>query len=250
VRAHRLGAIRTSASTYQYVLLPDERPSKKRGVSFLDRAQAEAWLSGGVPSVPSQPESGPVYFERRIGIAIDPATGTVRSGMFYQRMAYSLQPQWALVVPVLEAGPAANALQRVAGISELGGDRHGVRLARIQDFEWPKTKASGREAVLWFLSPVRASDVSAGALASQGLEVLAVAAERPVRLGGWRMWRGQSGVGGPRGMRRYHPAGTCVYVRATVEPDWSRFHGQSLAQDQEERAAGFGVCLVGAWPRP
>lgn len=231
------------------VLFPPRtgRPGKGTPFQHLDDAQARAWLGGQCPTVEDprkgeDPREEVVFSESRIGIAMDPDKGHVREGMFYQRKAFSLAEGWKIRVPML-AVPEGSDLGRLAGLGEVGGDRHAVRF-ETGELEWPKADV-GNEAVLWFLSPVRPEDLTDDHLSGAGnaaVRVMAIASSRPVSIGGWQMWRGANR---PRPMRRYHPAGTCVYVRG----DARTLHGRSLAADAWERAAGFGVCLVGAWPR-
>lgn len=224
---------------------PDEgHPGKKPPFRHLTSKQAKEWLEGSVPQ--TRTDETPVVAESRIGIALDPNTGRVQEGMFYQRRGYALAYGWRLAVPFLDIPEDLEGeLSLFDGLGEMGGDRHPARFS-LADFEWPESPLRGEDkAVLWFLTPVQSGDLTDERLtevAKSPVKVLAVASGRPVSIGGWRMWRGANR---PRPMRRYHPAGTCVYV----EGDASALQGRSVASDREERAAGFGVCLCGAWPR-
>lgn len=231
----------------KYVVLPKAQghPGKEGPPKYLSKAQAEVWLSGGTPS---EGEDEPLHMESRIGIALG-SKGTILEGMFYQRRCFALDQKWSLLVPIIEPPQGFERFRRsFEGIGELGGDRHLARFS-LTRFDWPepKQRPSGL-AVLWFLSPVRRTDVSTKNLtmaAGTRVRMLAVASSKPVSIGGWRMWRDEQGLSRPRPMRRYYPAGTCVFV----EGDCSGLHGRSVSADPEERAAGFGVCLCGVWPR-
>jgi len=241
-------------SDYEYCALPPpgRRPSKHEPPGFISSEQSETWLKGGTPTF-----SGPHNFfvqERRIGICIDSAKGTVKEGMFYVRKGVALEDGYDLVVPILEEKGAGDAIKKLSGqemVGELGGDRHLARFTLVKDFSFPKCFALDYKAVLWFLSPVQRKDVSPENLskvANDNVRVLAVVGHRPVRIGGWKMAR-VNGQSFPRPMRLYYPWGTCVYIKVEELEALSRLHGASVATDSEERASGFGVCLVGDFPK-
>lgn len=234
------------SSPWPYLLLPPEEghPGKKVPYRYLSMEQAKVWLRGETPQ-PNERFEEPILNESRIGIAIDPDTGRVREGMFYQRRGFVLQKGWRLLVPIIEDLKQAVGIQ---GVGELGGDRHAARFSWGEFMPPESCQTDAELAVLWFLSPVRAQDLTSQNLSNKAqsqVTVLCVGSGRPVSIGGWRMWRDSAGVSRPRSMRRYHPAGTCVYVRGQVKS----LHFTSVARDPGERAAGFGVCMVGAWPR-
>lgn len=227
----------------------ERRPIKKDLSPYLDHTEAEKWISGNLSECSKGEQKKPVALETRIGIAIDPSKGRVQEGMFYQRRCYMLNKGWSLVVPFIDLPSDLNdALgQNFNGIGEIGGDRHPAIFA-WDELEWPSPSDGSTRSVLWFLSPVHPDDLTDSNLSKMAgaeVKVLAIASEKPVSIGGWRMWRDPQGVSRPRSMRRYYPAGTCVYVEGAVKS----LHGKSIAHDLEERSAGFGVCLCGAWPR-
>jgi CRISPR type III-B/RAMP module-associated protein Cmr3 len=243
-----------SGFDYDYCALPPpgRRPSKHEPPEFISSEQSQTWLKGGTPAF-----SGPQNFfvqERRIGICIDSAKGTVTEGMFYVRKGVALEDGYDLVVPILEERGAGKAIEALSGqemVGELGGDRHLARFTLVKDFSFPKCFALDYKAVLWFLSPVQPKDVSAENLskvAYNDVRVLAVVAHRPVRIGGWKMAR-VNGQSFPRPMRLYYPWGTCVYIEVKELEALSRLHGASVATDPEEKASGFGVCLIGDFPK-
>ncbi len=244
----REAGARWSNDRREWVLFPprEGHPEKKPPYRYLTAQGAREWLSGGTPTKAHACNEDPFVAESRIGIAMDPDRGRVMEGMFYQRRAYAPKGEACLRVPLLDLAQDLEAvLARTSGLGELGGDRHLVRFA-WDDFEWPSaTGGDDGRSVLWFLSPVRPDDVEDAHLsevAGASVRVLAVASGKAMAIGGWRMWRGANR---PRPMRRYYPAGTCVFVQGNAGP----LHGRSIASDPFERAAGFGVCLVGAWPR-
>jgi len=239
---------------YKYCALPPagKRPSKKDMPNYVSSNQAETWLQGKVPTFEQFQDI--CVHERRIGICIDSAKGTVKEGMFYLRKGIALKDGFDLVVPIIDEGKAREAIQCLEKhefVGELGGDRHLARFSLLKGFSFPKYQAYEKKAVLWFLSPVQVKDITSENLSKvcgHDVRVLTVVARRPVRIGGWRMAR-TKGESGPRPMRLYHPSGTCVYIEVDELEALSGLHGISVASDPEERASGFGVCLVGDFPR-
>ncbi len=225
------------------------RPAKQRPFHWISQGMAKQWLEGGSFGQAFREEEfkEPWVSEPRIGIAIDPVKGSVARGMLYQRQAFRMRPGWSLLVPILNPHQEGSWVH-LAKIGEMGGERRPVTFRRITTFQWPecRARAVGR-AALWFLSPVAPEDLRDDALSGAvggEARVLAVAAGKPISVGGFRM---QRRIGGPRAMRRYHPPGTCVYLEV-LTGDVRRCHGTSIATDSQERAAGFGVCMVGRWP--
>jgi hypothetical protein len=151
---------------------------------------------------------------------------------------------------VLHRGPAEVPWAALEGqLARLGADGHLASVAWQPDHSaWPPPPPalSGR-AVLLFVSPVHPHDLAAISINGRAVEILAVAAGRAVAIGGWQLRHDGSRQVGPRRLRRYHPSGTVACVRA--DGDLACLHATSVARDPEEQAAGFGFCVVGAWPR-
>jgi CRISPR type III-B/RAMP module-associated protein Cmr3 len=235
------------------LLLPpadeSQHPTKRFPLRSFSAALLEQWLAGAetieasTPQARAASERTPDLGEEvRVGIQLDPEEHTVVKGRFYVRQVTTLGLGRQIFVPVIEA----NGLpwEELDGqCVRLGADGH---LARISCSEGeglvPAPRAVGNKARLLCLSPLRTEDVDR--LAELGLTVFAVAARRAVRIGGWMLTHDGNKQKGPRPLRTYYPAGTVLFVSGE---DLARFHFRSVAHDDAERAAGFGVCLVGAW---
>lgn len=238
------------ASGRDAVFLPPRRgrADKAPSLAAFRHQQLGAWLEG--KNIPDPNGSGelPVATELRIGIAMDNAANRVREGMFYARTAHALAKNWRAVVPVLERGPAELPWEKLAGQTlRLGADGHLATVTWMAEWPLPPAAPCADEATLLFASPVRPSDLDALEQRDPPVRVRAVAAGKPAGIGGWQLRSNGGREAGPRPLRRYHPAGTVARVRCDGDP--SALHGTSVAADPEERAAGFGFCLVGAAPK-
>lgn len=266
---HRLGALpfppvegingyARSTSCRSVVALPRPagmRPDKTPAVTVFSREDLDWWLAGGDPPRAATEAAGRSRWrleDPRIGIAIDRRTGTVEEGRFYIRYTHQLEDGHAIAVTVVEPGPPALRWSHLQGLSlRFGADGH---LASIEVDEqadpWPPPADPGADgkAALLFLSPVRPSDIRRLAESAGVAEVLAVIAGRPVRIGGWQLRIEGNRQVGPRPMITYYPAGTVALVKVADRAGFRQLHGRSVAQDDQERAAGFGFCLTGAWP--
>lgn len=223
---------------------------KSVALRYLNGGQVNAWLNGtAIPPAAKKDHRLPLEVEPRIGIEIDDASGTVAEGRFYIRYAHALEKDCVLRVPVCDGGPGAVPWSALNGQHvRLGADGHLAALHwRADAPAWPATKPadSGRAALL-FLSPVHPDNLQGITVNGTSVTVEAVCAGRPISIGGWQLRHDGKRQVGPRPMRRYYPAGTVAYVKATA--DVSALHGTSIAGDPEEKAAGFGFCLVGAAP--
>ncbi len=226
--------------------LTEAHPTKSVCVRSFSGKLLQEWLEGKDEIEVREEKSGAAGndygFELRIGIQLEPERHTVREGRFYVRQMTALGLGRTILVPVIE--PNGLPWEKLdADCMRLGADGHlvSIRSCDREDLIPAAPKSLGSQARLLFLSPVRPEDIEA--LTNAGLQVHAVAAGRAVRIGGWQLTHdGQKQVG-PRPLRTYYPAGTVAYVGGN---DLERFHMRSVASDSAEKAAGFGVCLVGA----
>lgn len=232
-----------------------EHPDKSVELKYFTHQQLEAWLqSAAIPTVPQNGHRLPLKSESRIGIEIDDARGTVMEGRFYIRYAHALgdphalASEFSLRVPVVEPGGDGVPWKALdAQHVRLGADGHLAWLRwEPAAFQWPGSRAEGGRGALLFLSPVHPGDLVEPVIHGTAVTVEAICAGRPVAIGGWQLRRDGHRQSGPRPMRPYYPPGTVIYVRA--EGDLNRLHARSIARDPEERAAGFGFCLVGNSP--
>ncbi len=245
----------------ELVLLPPDppegfqHPDKSPGLKYFDTMQLEAWLAGKpIAAVAATERPLPLGTEPRIGIGMDYEKNTVREGRFYVRYAHALgealefNSQYSLQVPVVRPGRDDVPWAGLDGQHlRLGADGHLARIRwRANAISLPEPGSTSGRAALLFLSPVHPDDLRAIDIDGKAATVEAVCANRAISIGGWQLRHDGDRQSGPRRMRRYYPAGTVVYVRS--DADLARLHARSIASDPEERAAGFGFCLVGAAP--
>jgi CRISPR-associated protein Cmr3 len=240
-KAYAASDIVASSVLFAPVHLDEEKRPK-----YLDSAGLRAYLQGKRVALPSKNECGessPVVEETRIGIGMEGTT--VREGLFYVRRGFGLRQGFTLRVALSANAP--EPLRELRGTIGLGGDGHLVRVGPA-DVDLPDAESSPGGATLYFASPVRPDDLGAewlSELCGGSVRIRAIATARSLALGGWRLARA---CRGPRPMRRYQPAGTVLYVEGNEGCDFRRLHARSLANDPEERAAGFGYCLIGRMP--
>ncbi|MCX8072830.1 MAG: hypothetical protein N3C12_10315 [Candidatus Binatia bacterium] len=231
-------------------------PEKSLPLRAFDSGLLLEWLSGKETlelGARSAQDSSPDFFtEPRIGICMDSTANTVREGLFYMRSAVQLALGRSLAVPLLDRGDGLpwEALQ--GQVARFGADGHLVRLRPPRPFNLPPAPGDRplKRARILCAAPIHPGDLDNIEVEGHQVRVLAVAAGKPVRIGGWRLLtvrrNGAEVEQGPRTLRTYYPAGTVLYVES--DGDLRKLHGQNLAQCEEERAAGFGFALVGQWP--
>lgn len=231
-------------------------PEKSVKVKSLDNELLDQWLKGSETLEPRQDTASlsepDFYAEPRIGIRIDPATNNVAKGLFYVRSTVQLASSRVLAVPLVECARGGIPWQSVQGqVVRFGADGHLVRLTGPTKLPLPPVPAESplNRARLLCVGPIHPQDVDQLQAQGKPVRVHAVAAGKPIRVGGWRLIsrrrNGSEVQEGPRTLRMYYPAGTVLYVES--EGDLTELHGQNLAADPEERSAGFGFCLVGRW---
>ncbi|GBD26340.1 hypothetical protein HRbin30_01672 [bacterium HR30] len=241
------------------VLIPpatlDSHPEKSSRLASFDQGLLMQWLEGRDTLEIAESNAGSertdFHTEPRIGIRIDPTTGTVEKGLFFLRNAVQLEVGRALVVPLLDRGTSLPWGHLRGQVARFGADGHLVRFADLTPFSLPKLGVDTplHRARVLCVGPIHPNDIDRLTASDKPVRVHAVAAGKLVRIGGWKLTAakrdGSEVQYGPRTLRTYYPAGTVLYVES--EGDLRELHGQNLATDPAERASGFGFCLVGRW---
>ena len=260
-RLERLEAIEPPAGTAcsmksrrTYILIPpprlQEHAAKSPRIRAFDDELLGQWLQG-VTTLSTGGTESDFETEPRIGIQIDPESNTVVEGRFYVRTAVQLKKDRVLALPIVDKGQGIPWDQLEGHAVRFGADGHLVRIRKPQAAQVPSCPASAplHRARLLCVGPIHPDDISALENSRPAVRVLAVAAGKPVKIGGWHLVaekrNGKEHQKGPRTLRTYYPPGTVLYVES--ESNLREFHCQNLAQSAEEKAAGFGFCLVGLW---
>ncbi|GIW43288.1 MAG: hypothetical protein KatS3mg077_0570 [Candidatus Binatia bacterium] len=241
-----------------HALLPPadlpEHPEKSPTVRHFGTEQIAQWLAGEEITAAysdRQEDDMDYYPEPRIGIRIDPETHLVSEGLFYLRTALQLARNRSLAVPLVHAGKDIPWAQIDGHLARFGADGHLVRIRKPIHVSLPECPAGKplHHARLLCVGPTHPHAIAALERRNPPVHVRAVAAGRPVRIGGWKLLaqvrNGSEIPQGPRRLRTYYPPGAVLYVES--EGDLRELHCQNLAHDPEEEAAGFGFCLVGLW---
>jgi CRISPR type III-B/RAMP module-associated protein Cmr3 len=240
-----------------HILIPpprlEEHAAKSLGIRALDGGLLGQWLQGALTMMVPDPAVGESDFETepRIGIQIDPERNTVAEGRFYVRTAVQLRKDRVLALPIVDKGQDIPWHQIDGHAVRFGADGHLVRVRQPQAAEVPSCPASTElhRARLLCVGPIHPDDIDALENRKPAVRVHAVAAGRPVKIGGWHLVaekrNGTEHQRGPRTLRTYYPPGTVLYVES--ESDLRELHCRNLAKREEEKAAGFGFCLVGLW---
>ncbi len=260
-RLERLEAIEPPAGTAcsmksgrTYILIPpprlQEHAAKSPKIRAFDDELLGQWLQG-VPTLSTGGTESDFETEPRIGIQIDPESNTVAEGRFYVRTAVQLKSNRTLIVPIVDKAQHIPWDQLDGHAVRFGADGHLARIRKPQVARFPACPGSGplHRARLLCVGPVHPDDIAALENRKPPVRVHAVAAGKPVKIGGWHLvaekHNGKEHQKGPRTLRTYYPPGTVLYVES--ESDLRELHCQNLAKSEEEKAAGFGFCLVGLW---
>lgn len=229
-----------------------ERPEKSSSLRHFTLAQLLAWLREEPLPAPTDDGDPDYLVEPRIGIQIENEKNTVREGRFYVRNAVQLAERRVLAVPLVDPGTQLPWEELENQAVRFGADGHLVRIRKLVDnVQVPKAPSDPplTRARILCVGPIHPEDLRHLRAGNHGVEVRAVAAGRPVRIGGWRLFaskrNGSEVQFGPRPLRSYYPGGTVLYVES--DGDLRQLHGKNLASNAEEKAAGFGFCLVGRW---
>lgn len=241
------------------VLIPPptlpSHPEKSLGIQSFDQTLLTEWLEGKETLEPEESVSAsdqPDYrTEPRIGITIDRESNLVKEGRFYLRSAVQLEVRRTLAVPLLDTDQQLPWHLLRGQLARFGADGHLVRFSEPIDSGLPRPPGEGplHRARLLCVGPIHPNDIDQLQINGTPVHVRAVAAGKPITLGGWRLIARQRGGSqvqhGPRTLRTYYPAGTVLYAES--EGDLRELHGKNLAIDPGEKTAGFGFCLVGRW---
>ncbi len=233
----------------------DRHPEKSSRLSSFDQELLLQWLEGRdmleIGKSTAGGDQTDFHTEARIGIRIDPESGTTAKGLFFLRNAVQLGVGRALAVPLLDRGTSLPWERLYGQVVRFGADGHLIRFAALTPFSLPKWGIDNplRRARVLCVGPIHPNDIDRLTASGKLVRVHAVAAGKLVRIGGWKLTAakrdGSEVQYGPRTLRTYYPAGTVLYVES--EGDLRELHGQNLATDPAERASGFGFCLVGRW---
>lgn len=217
--------------------MPRAKPERS-APPFWTGAELEAWLREPAAADHLAPErTGPaIVHERRIHLAVDPATGTASDGMLFSTDGLRLDGRVLLV--------RAEDGRLVPGAQTVGGERR-LSLLRAEPSvpTWPAPPLSGGRARVVLLTPALFRE---GAVPTTllGARVRAAAVGRPQVVSGWDL-----AAGGPKPARRMAPAGSVYWVDVPNDvAGWlERAHWGCVSDDEQDRRDGFGLAVVGVW---
>ena len=188
--------------------------------------------------------------EPRLGIAVEGKTRAAQEHMLYTSSFMRLQEDHDIRIDIISNTPKIQRLVNNAIAKQpylfLGGERKVARV-RVEDPEWPPAPAwppaNGR-FLTYLATPGRFSGGSwyPKSLAERFRLVSAVVGG-PVAVPGWDVAHNM-----PLHSQYAVPAGA-VYFWEVEDNDSlpEDLHGESIADDPDDRQAGWGICLRGEW---
>jgi len=220
--------------------------------------------------------------EERVNVSIDPTTGTSSEGKLFTTSGLVFPPGYSMVVRVRTPNDRLrSALGSLPTLASIGGERRLAEFAaRSSDGEdgWsaPTTllnalrRARGVRMVLatpavfaqgWLPGWVDPQSLEAhppGADPSLKLVLRSACLERWRPISGWSLEAATSdGTGrsrpGPKPSRRMVPAGAVYFFEVAAGDPVSlaeRLWLESVCDQVQDRADGFGLALWGVWERP
>jgi CRISPR-associated protein Cmr3 len=225
---------------------------------LLSTGELMRYLTGEVPQVIHQSQFA--TREERLGIALSTGNKVAEEGQLYTYEVYRFKPAdgrrfgFMLDVEGTTRLPAR-------GMLSLGGERRAATFEQIPPQPWPEgqeisqaidatrrfllylaTPAIFMREPLWLPDFINV-DSLIGTHDGVTLRIRAVAAARPVPIGGWDLAANQ-----PRAMRPAVPAGSvywCEVLYGTGQDVMRAFDGQCLSSMFAE--IGFGQTFVGRW---
>lgn len=257
---------------------PDPDPDKtlrkpaKRPPAFWYWERFERWLMGpnDEPAADVK-EIGIVGLpvDRRMHVAIDPATLTGRDGALFMtgglafwhndereepKLSGARRLGLAIDIDMSDAG----SLTIDSGYGPMGGERRLMHWRPVDTY-FPamppglkESIVSSRHCRVILLTPAFFADGwRPGYLTDQrdgvGAELVAAVTGKPQTISGWDLV-----AKGPRPSRRLVPAGSVFYLKLTGSDDdisgWlDKTWMQCISNTPADRAAGFGLAVVGVW---
>jgi CRISPR-associated protein Cmr3 len=226
---------------------------------LISKGELTRYLMGEVPQV--IPQSQVATREERLGIALSTGNKVAEEGQLYTYEVYRFNaPDGRRFGFMLDVEGTTRLPAR--GMLALGGERRAATFEQIPSQPWTAGQGisqaidATRRFLLYLTTPaifIREPlwlpdfidfDSLMGRLDGVTLRVRAVAAARPVPIGGWDLAANQ-----PRAMRPAVPAGSvywCEALDGTGQDVMQTFHGRCLSSMFAE--IGFGQTFVGRWP--
>ena len=242
-------------------VLKSARRSKPGGPRWLAPAGWARYLEGEVPRAVETVAPGEVWeYDPRLGIALDPGTGTARAGHIYTSQAVAFHPGRGFVVGV----DGAHGLLPSDGVVRLGGDGRGARVwplvvDPVPESPWDLVDQERRFRLVLTTPGVFPQGWQLPGLSDDGEWIVPGATARLAGasvprfqvMGGWDLARRR-----PKGSIRAAPCGSVYWfdkLRGDVsalrqlaregfwplEPEW----------EPTRRAEGFNNFAIAAWPR-
>jgi CRISPR-associated protein Cmr3 len=233
-----------------------ERVEAPRGL--ISQGELMRYLTGEVPQVISQ--SQVATREERLGIALSTSHKVAEEGQLYTYEVYRFNSvdggRFGFVLDV-----EGTTRLPARGMLALGGERRAATFEQIPSQPWPEGQGisqaidATRQFLLYLATPAIFTqeplwlpdfidfDSLTGRRDGVRLRVRAVAATRPLPIGGWDLVANQ-----PRAMRPAVPAGSvywCEALDGTGHDVVRAFHGQCMSSMFAE--IGFGQTFVGRW---
>ncbi len=221
------------------------RPLWRRGVAatrpargWLTPAGLGTFLSGGVPAVAGEvvPDSELYDWDRRTGVGIDPDRLVAADAKLYGARFLALAPNVSLHVDAIL--PPAAPRETLAGdfVLALGGERRHACVHSVEPASWPAPRSAGAGDAVVLLTPGLFRARWRPAELTGKLVAACVPGDLPIS--GWDLARG-----GPKRSRFAVPAGSVYFL----EKGKAAALGDTVADEAEDRLAGFGVIAKGVW---
>ena len=209
-------------------------PTKPRSGYLSASDGLRRFLAGGVPRPEEVVESDDLFtHEDRVGIAVNPLTGTVGDGMMYGVRMMRLRPDVTLSVDLFGQRNDPLCFPDDDAVLALGGEGRRAVVRRSGTWRWPAPPDSPGDGKLFLLT----SPAPLGGWRPPEFAPLAAAVPGYVPVSGWDLARG-----GPKPNRFAVPAGSVYFGRDTAIP---ARNGSLCATD--DASVGWGAYLEGVW---
>jgi CRISPR-associated protein Cmr3 len=210
-----------------------KKPSKERP-QLLSFEGLAAYLNNG-PLKPNDVCSHDEFYllEDRTGVAIDPDTYASKEGEIYMTRNLRLKPGLGFYAEADLPDEKTGHFDAPNTVG-WGGERHHVVMRKVPPVTWPEAVGNEYTSLL-LLSPAFFTRGWQPDVIPDG-QLRAAAVEGPYAVSGWDLVRG-----GPKPARFGIDAGSVYFIdgRAPVI--------QSLNENREDTASGYGFFLKGSW---
>lgn len=221
--------------------LQDQASNLTPAGGWIAEESLRAYLEGRLPEPEHIVPPGEIYErEPRIIIGLERQTRRPRPQLLAGVEMVRLRPDWALDLEISGVPP-----WKSQGYLGIGGEaRAGYYQVRPPTLSFASPEPLPSRFVLYFATPTWFQNgwrpENWGKWFSGKISLVAAAINRPERIGGWDIVKGE------KPMRGYVPAGSIYYFESEGEVS---YNGEPVTDDPAEGQIGFGQVFIGQWPQ-